>query len=172
MVNGMMIRIVGKIQMKTLLALCGLVLVMGGCNPGPSDIYPDKHQVSVGEVRRLVTLSQQKNRDDIVLLVDSRPQQDFAKGHLPGARNIQLSAINTKDPVDKTIDRYKNIVVYGYDPGSDSARGMTKRLVSAGYDNVVFYPGGVYNWVATGGDLVTSEPKQAQAEPTTGAGGQ
>lgn len=150
-------------------ALAALLMgMLGACTTSVTDRDVDKHLVSVGEVRRLLDLSQRKNRDDIILLVDPRPEGEYAKGHLPGARNIQLSAIKTKGAIDKSIDRYKNIIVYGYDPSSAAARGMTKRLMSNGYDNVAMYSGGVYQWTATGGELVTS--KTAQAGPG-GAGG-
>jgi rhodanese-related sulfurtransferase len=139
-----------------------LGILLGACEREITDKDVDKHTVSVSEVRRLIDLGQKKNRDDVILLVDSRSEQDFVKGHLPGARNIQISDIKPKAPIDKSIDRYKNIIVYGYDPASASARGMTKRLMGKGYDNVAFYSGGVYQWAATGGELVTSEPKQAQ----------
>jgi rhodanese-related sulfurtransferase len=144
-------------------------MAVGGCSTNITDRDVDKHMVSVAEVRRLLDVQQRKNRDDIILLVDPRPEGEYAKGHLPGARNVQLSAIKPKAGIDRSIDRYKNIIVYGYDPSSAAARGMTKRLMGNGYDNVAFYSGGVYQWTATGGELVTS--KTAQAPEHSAAGG-
>lgn len=142
---------------------------LAGCTGNITDRDVDKHTVSVGEVRRLIDLQQRKSRDDIILLVDPRPESDYAKGHIPGARNLLLSQVKPSDPIDKSIDRYKNIIVYGYDPSSAAAKGMTKRLMGNGYDNVAFYSGGIYQWTATGGTLMTSEPKQAQVSGS-GAG--
>jgi rhodanese-related sulfurtransferase len=158
-----MVRLGGFRRIGAFFILGILAVFLGACANSVTDRDVDKHMVSVGEVRRLMDLSQRKNRDDIILLVDPRPEADFAKGHLPGARNVQLSAIKTKGPVDKSIDRYKNIIVYGYDPASAAARGMTKRLMGGGYDGVAFYSGGIYQWTATGGELETSKAAQVGA---------
>ena len=148
-----------------------MLAALVGCNTNITDRDVDKHTVSVAEVRRLMDLQQRKNRDDVILLVDPRPEPDYAKGHIPGARNLLLSKVKEKGPLDQTIERYKNVIVYGYDPSSAAGRGMTKRLMAAGYDGVAFYSGGIYQWTATGGSLVTSEPKQAQVGGGGGGSG-
>lgn len=146
--------------------------VLAGCTGNITDRDVDRHTVSVAEVRRLMDLQQRKGRDDLIVLIDPRPETEYSKGHIPGARNLLLSQVKPKDPVDKSIDRFKNIIVYGYDPSSAAARGMTKRLMGQGYDNVAFYSGGIYQWTATGGTLMTSEPKQAQVNGGGAATGQ
>jgi rhodanese-related sulfurtransferase len=143
--------------------LVGVAASLVGCSTNITDRDVDKHTVSVAEVRRLMDLQTRKNRDDVILLIDPRPEPDYAKGHIPGARNLSLSKVREKGPIDQSIERFKNVIVYGYDPSSAAGRGMTKRLMAAGYDGVAFYSGGIYQWTATGGVLVTSEPKQAQA---------
>jgi rhodanese-related sulfurtransferase len=155
MQNSWIVRLGGASLAVFILGI--LAVFLGACANSVTDRDVDKHMVSVGEVRRLIDLQQRKNRDDIILLVDPRPESEFAKGHLPGARNVQLSVIKLKGPVDKSIDRYKNIIVYGNDPSSAAARGMTKRLMGTGYDNVAYYAGGIYQWTATGGELETSK---------------
>jgi rhodanese-related sulfurtransferase len=159
----------GLVGFGRAIAVFMLAAFLGGCTGNITDRDVDKHTVSVGEVRRLMDLQQRKGRDDFILMVDPRPESEYAKGHIPGARNLMLSQVKPKDPIDKSIDRYKNIIVYGYDPASAAARGMTKRLMGNGYDNVAFYSGGVYQWTATGGTLMTSEPKQAQVNGGAGA---
>jgi len=136
------------------------------CGTTISDKDLDEKQVSVAEVRRLQDLQKRKNRDDVILLIDPRPPADFAKGHIPGARNLQLSTIQPNDPLDPTIDRFKNIVVYGKDPSSAAARAMAKTLMAKGYSNVVWFATGIHSWLTTGGQLEGTDTPQAQASGT------
>jgi rhodanese-related sulfurtransferase len=155
---------VRQIGLWGILGAVACAAALGGCTT-ISDVDVDKNQVSVAEVRRLMDVQKRKNRDDVILLVDPRPPSEFEKAHIPGARNILLTHVKPKDPIDPSIDRFKNIIVYGNDPGSASARAMTKRLMSNGYSHVAFFASGLYQWLATGGELAGAETKQAQATP-------
>lgn len=88
-----------------------------------------------------------------VLLVDPRHPRDFEAGRIPGARNLRLSEVPPESRVDRSLDRYGTIVVYGNDPASASARAMTKRLLAIGYSSVRWFPGGLEEWKAFGGEV-------------------
>ncbi len=129
------------------------VLVVPGCGTTINDKDVDKNQVSVGEVRRLLAEQTKRRRDDVILLIDTRPATEFAAGHIPGARNISLASVRPKAALDPSLKRYENLVVYANDPSSASARAMVKRLMSNGYDGVVLLAGGMYQWRTTGGEV-------------------
>lgn len=90
-----------------------------------------------------------QKQDDSVLFIDPRPAEAFAAARIPGARNLRLPDIDIKDP-DPALSRYKLLIVYGDNPGSSSARGMVKRLLTAGYKHARLFPGGLDAWKAAG----------------------
>ncbi|GJM18899.1 MAG: hypothetical protein DHS20C14_11120 [Phycisphaeraceae bacterium] len=69
----------------------------------------------------------------VALFVDPRSPASYAKGHIPGARNLVLSAADQDRGTDPSINRYETLVVYGDHPGSAGAKAMAKRLMTAGY---------------------------------------
>jgi rhodanese-related sulfurtransferase len=133
-----------------------------GCTTTISDKDVDKHQVTVNEVKRLTDLQRSKGKDDVIILIDTRNEAEFAKAHIPGSRNLPLNKVRPKGPRDATIERYKNIIVYGQDASSAAPRAMTKRLMELEYDNVAMMAGGLYQWRVTGGPVEGTEA----VEPT------
>ena len=133
----------------------GLALLLaaaaGGCNRSTTD--KDIETVSVAEVRRLLMEAETQRKDDLIVLVDPRPVQDFQAAHIPGARNVLLSNLPPGGRVDRGLSRFDRIVVYGEDPGSATARGMTKRLLGNGYDGVRWMSGGLREWTDLGGEV-------------------
>lgn len=133
-------------------------------------------QISDGDIRP-ITLAELSNlrrrdaRDDrVLLLIDPRSRESYERGHIPGARNIRLPDIDDRFGVDPAINRHEAIVVYGDNPASASARGMTKRLLSIGYKSrkVWMYMPGLAEWVdaalpvETGPDPESPEPPDGQ----------
>lgn len=127
--------------------MAGVVLGVGllGCNE-TSDL--DIKFVALEEVRGL-TVSAEKT-PTALLLIDPRPPSDFARGHLPGAKNVQQSSVMRESELNPQWDPYDRIVVYGDNRGSAPARAMTKRLIEVGYDDVMMYEGGFEEWLAAG----------------------
>ena len=133
-------------------AAIALVGMLGGCQRAISD--KDRQPISLAEVRALT----QSDRPDVVLLIDPRSPAAFARGHLPGARNLSLEAIDDRFGTTPELERYANLVVYGDDPGTGVGRAMAKRLMSVGYKSVRLFFGGVSEWRRAGLELETSEP--------------
>lgn len=82
------------------------------------------------------------NRED-ALLVDVSPLGDFEKGHIAGAKNVQVSQF---DPENKLLAKVRDLpVVVTCRTGTASAD-AAKRLVKAGFKKVHWLDGGVAAW--------------------------
>lgn len=83
------------------------------------------------------------NRDN-PLLIDLSARADFEKGHVPGARHVQMSQF---DPEHKDLAAAKALPVVLIDKdGRGSANTAAQRLVKAGFDKVYTLGGGVLAW--------------------------
>jgi rhodanese-related sulfurtransferase len=135
----------GAVGIVGMTALTGL-----GCQQSTTD--KSIRVVSVSEVRRL--MAEGEKSPQRVVLVDPRAVEDFEAGHIPGARNVRLSEVPSAQSPRKPLSGFETIVVYGENPGSASARAMTKRLLGNGYESVKFLAGGLEEWEAQGGPVV------------------
>ncbi len=84
------------------------------------------------------------NRDN-ALVIDLRPVADFDKGHISGAKNVQMSQF---DPDNKQLAPAKALPVVLVCKAGDSANTAAKRLRKAGFSNVSVLEGGVQAWQA------------------------
>ncbi len=87
------------------------------------------------------------NRDN-ALVVDLRPAADFEKGHIAGAKNVQMTQF---DPENKHLAPAKALPVVLVCKAGETASGAAKRLRKAGFANVSVLEGGVQAW--QGADL-------------------
>lgn len=90
------------------------------------------------------------NRDN-ALVVDLRPPADFDKGHIAGAKNVQLSQF---DPENKQLAPAKALPVVLVCKVGESANSAAKRLRKAGFSQVSVLQGGVQAWQAADLPLV------------------
>ena len=80
------------------------------------------------------------------MVVDARDPAQFAKGHIPGAINMDWRQVLAKR---STIPKNKPVLIY-CNTGSLSAQaGFALRV--AGWDNVKILQGGMEEWKAKGG---------------------
>ncbi|MEO5565928.1 MAG: rhodanese-like domain-containing protein [Luteimonas sp.] len=86
------------------------------------------------------------NRDD-ALVVDLRPIADFEKGHIPGARNVQMSQF---DPENKQLTAARSLPVVLVCKSGQTAGGAAKRLHKAGFERVFVLDGGIGAWLQAG----------------------
>ncbi len=125
----------------TVLMGCSMV---GGCQDNVSD--RDISRVGLGDVQRM-----SKDGPSKVLLLDPRPSEAFAQGHLPGAINLPLEQIGSeKGQLPPTVANPKYVIVYGANPGDGYAIAATKRLLRAGQNGARLFPGGVSEWRGAG----------------------
>jgi len=119
----------------------GLTLALPACKSVSDDSI---RQVGLSEAQRPF-----QKGDDSVLFIDPRPAEDYAAGHIPGAVNLRLPDVDLNDP-DPALNRYKLLIVYGDNPGSSTARGMVKKLLTAEYKHVRLFSAGLDSWKAAG----------------------
>jgi rhodanese-related sulfurtransferase len=143
---------------STIFVVAAFSVLGAGCDKEITD--RDVKRVSVAELRVLVAKAEKKPESGVLLLIDPRSPNEFAQGHLPGARNIQLSVLPPNKDADPMFFRPDHVIVYGNNPASTLAKGMTKRLLQVDVNRARFFAGGVDEWAKTGGALVTSEPPQ------------
>jgi 3-mercaptopyruvate sulfurtransferase SseA len=142
-------------QYLGLVALVGLGIGLGGCKSSTTEGDVDRHLVQLPEVARLVEQAAGKSLN-VLLLADARSPQDFAAGHIPGARNLQLRDVQVDAGRDPEIEKYKNVVVYGGDPADPPARALEKRLLAIGYKDARLFAGGMKEWRQSGHPVQTS----------------
>ena len=106
----------------------------------------------MGGFRRLgpAQLTALINRDN-ALVVDLRAAADFDKGHIAGAKNVQMSQF---DPENKHLSAAKALPVVLVCKVGESAHSAAKRLLKAGFSNVSVLEGGVQAWQAADLPLV------------------
>jgi rhodanese-related sulfurtransferase len=90
------------------------------------------------------------NRDN-ALVVDLRIAGDFEKGHIAGARNVQMSQF---DPENKHLAPARALPVVLVCKVGQTADGAAKRLRKAGFTNVNVLEGGIQAWQAADLPLV------------------
>ena len=82
------------------------------------------------------------NRDN-ALVVDLRPQADFEKGHIAGARNVQMSQF---DPENKQLVAARALPVVLVCKAGQTSSGAAARLRKAGFERVYVLDGGIGAW--------------------------
>lgn len=78
-----------------------------------------------------------------VLVLDVRSAEDYAKGHIPGAKNIPLADLPGKLstlPKDKTLVTYCGNITCALAPKA------AYKLAEAGFENVMELFGGIQTW--------------------------
>ena len=84
------------------------------------------------------------------LLIDLRNSEDFKKGHIAGAKNIESSRFSE---LKQKYIKNKNIDVILYDENGYSCKTKAKELVSDGF-NVFTLKDGIFGWKAENLPLV------------------
>ena len=90
--------------------------------------------------------TQLMNRDD-ALVVDLRPAEEFAKGHILGARSIPLSELGRRAV---ELDKHKAKPVILHCGDGNRAGGGVALLRKSGFANVVNLSGGYAAWQQAG----------------------
>lgn len=93
------------------------------------------------------------NRES-ALVVDLRPSADYAKGRIPGSRNVQMSQF---DPENKQLASARSLPVVLVCKTGVTAAGAAKRLKKAGFEQVYTLDGGIQGWQQADLPLVTGK---------------
>jgi molybdopterin/thiamine biosynthesis adenylyltransferase/rhodanese-related sulfurtransferase len=109
-------------------------------------------EIDPSEVRELI--------GEGVAIVDVRETEEFAAGHLPGAKHVPRSYLETR--IEGVVaDRDAQIVLY-CQSGNRSAYGARTLTEDLGYTNVTSMTGGITLWKDRGYDVVV--PRSLSAE--------
>lgn len=126
------------------LALMGIA-PLTGCGISDDDIV----FVSIDEARLLHQDATKPGANPrLAVFIDPRSRGEFEAGHIAGARHIMISEMPKDARLRTDLRDVRNIIVYGNDPSSPAARGMTKRMLEIGYDNVYMLGDGLNAWIA------------------------
>lgn len=82
------------------------------------------------------------NRDN-ALLIDLSPNEDFEKGHIPGARHVAMSQF---DPENKELAKARELPVVVYCRNGQVSAQAARRLVKAGFTRVYWLQDGLRGW--------------------------
>ncbi|MFT5448063.1 MAG: thiosulfate/3-mercaptopyruvate sulfurtransferase [Gammaproteobacteria bacterium] len=130
---------------------------------------------------------------DEVTLIDLRPAEDFALGHIEGARSLDIYGISLNDsaaePLEaflcifhtlfgaRGVSRERPVVIYDHESGERAARAVWM-LAVLDHPNVKLLDGGSQAWKASGRPLVQIgavsapvAPEKAPPTPPPFAGG-
>ncbi|MFN7375639.1 MAG: rhodanese-like domain-containing protein [bacterium] len=126
---------------RWVLVLC-IGALLGACAGKISDADIEDDLATLKDVQRAVD---EPSRG--ILLVDTRSRAEWEADRIPGSTNLTLTQITGREGErDPRLARFSGMIVYGQDPSSSTARAMTKKLITTGYSDVQFFPGGMFEW--------------------------
>ncbi|MFO1304828.1 MAG: rhodanese-like domain-containing protein [Burkholderiales bacterium] len=115
---------------------------------GATIVEPDAKtgEVSTQEIRQIL-------QDGSAVVIDTRTPSEFAAGHIPGSRNLEVGGAAQVDAVARLTagDKSKALVLYCNGPYCQASRRLGEQLVKAGFTNVRRYQLGMPVWRALGG---------------------
>ncbi|HET7400339.1 MAG TPA: rhodanese-like domain-containing protein [Usitatibacter sp.] len=88
------------------------------------------------------------------IVIDVRPREAFAGGHIAGAVNIPVARLRTLLPDDPAFDRTQPIIVYSADAAAAEGAAI---MNDAGFSGAVSLRGGLDAWLRAG--LPTEKPE-------------
>lgn len=83
------------------------------------------------------------NNHDDALIIDIRASADYKKGHIKGAKNVQLSEFASSL---ENFSTYKDKPVLIYCNSGSTTKRVIKQLKNAGYQNINDLEGGILAW--------------------------
>ncbi|WP_276299201.1 sulfurtransferase [Halorussus lipolyticus] len=134
------------------------------------EVEPVPYEVRESEDSPFVTREEVESAmdDPDAVLVDTRDDDEFAEGHIPGAVNLdwrelvddETRGLKPRAELTEILERYgvtpdKRVVLY-----CNTARRISHTYVvlsSLGYDVLEFYEGSLTEWEAVGGAIETGE---------------
>lgn len=108
---------------------------------------PGNRSVTVSELK----LALDKGQRLILLDVDDRPK--YAKGHIPGAKNIPLDELEVRGPNELNLS--DPVVIYCRCRNDELSDAASEGLKQVGFSNVRVLEGGFMRWEEDGQPVAT-----------------
>ncbi len=146
-------RYLNKMKYKIDLARVLIILILIGvvsCTPQntPEDTVSN---VNVGEVRDLVM------HDKTVVVLDVRTPEEYARGHIEGALNINIANSGFSDSVSN-LDREKTYIVHcAANANNGRAAESLGIMRNHGFEKLLNMQGGIIAWQESAYPLVQSD---------------
>jgi thiosulfate/3-mercaptopyruvate sulfurtransferase len=137
------------------------------------DDFPDR--------RYLITPRELRERLGAVTLLDLRPAEDFAVGHIEGSRHLDIYGVSLNDSSDAPLSSFlaifrvlfgargvaqeKPVVIYDHETGERAARAVWLLSV-LGHPDVRILDGGAQAWSASGHKLARLAEAPPPVDPT------
>ena len=101
------------------------------------------HQTNKGLLVSPASAIRLINNNDDTLIIDIRSAADYKKGHIKGAKNVQLSEFASSI---ESYSAYKDKPVLVYCNSGNTTKRAVKLLKSAGYEQINDLDGGIIAW--------------------------
>ena len=114
-------------------------------------------------------------------LIDVRPAEDFAVGHIEGSRHLDIYGVSLNDSSDAPLNAFlsifqtlfgsrgvsqdKPVVIYDHETGERAARAVWL-LAVLNHPNVKILEGGTQAWITSGNRLVRLTEAPPPVDPT------
>ena len=134
------------------------------------------------DTRYLVTARELRERLGEVTLLDLRPAEDYAVGHIPGAKPLDLYGISLSDSSEAPLASFlgifrvlfgargvtaeRPVVCYDHESGERASRAVWL-LAVLGHPDAKLLDGGTHAWTAAGGALVRIVSAPPHPDPAT-----
>ncbi|MGH8722192.1 MAG: sulfurtransferase, partial [Burkholderiales bacterium] len=131
--------------------------------------------------RFLIGARELRERLRAVTLVDLRPAEDFALGHIEGSAHLDLYGVSLNDSSEAPLNAFlaifrvlfgargvsldRPVVIYDHESGERAARAVWL-LALLGHPDVRILDGGTQAWLAAGGKLQQVKHAPAPVDPT------
>jgi rhodanese-related sulfurtransferase len=123
-----------------------IFLVLVACVSGGMLLWPLLRRGAAGPTVNTLQATQMMNRED-ALVIDLRAADEFANGHVLGARNIPSADLERR-AADLEKHKAKPVIVYAADANRASSAVATLR--KAGFASVHNLAGGYGAWLQAG----------------------
>ena len=141
--------------MKSIALLCASLIATAAIAEEPAAKYTDlKAPEAIELVKKDEAAVKADPKKQAIIVLDVRTAEEYAKGHIAGAVNIDYKSATFKDAMNK-LDKNKPYLVHCAAGGrSAKTREMMKTL---GFKDVYHLDGGLTAWEKAGGP-VTQKP--------------
>ena len=131
--------------------------------------------------RYLITAPELASRLSEVTLIDLRPAEDFAVGHIAGSTHVDIYGVSLNDSSEAPLNSFlaifrvlfgsrgvladRQVVIYDHESGERAARAVWL-LAVLGHPDVRILDGGTHAWIAAGQKLVQLTEAPPAMDPT------